>query len=1038
MSSTHIQTSFVSGELSPKLFGRVDLAKFHSGAGTMRNFFANYQGGASTRAGLKYFGTCKQPANAAPPRDINFQYNINQGYALEFGDQYMRIKSNGAYVTEATKNITGITQANPGVITVTGHGYSNGNQVFISGIVGMIQLNGLIWTISNVTTNTFTLIDMFGNIVNTALYSTYISGGTVARIYTVVSPYAAVDLPYLKFTQSANVMSMTCVNTVTGTEYLPYDLQRVGTTNWTFTQTLFSSIISAPASVSAVATSSTTVNTWYSYVVTAIDANGNESVASVAAAIENNDISVNAGSNTITWSSVSGAISYNIYAAIPSYSAVVPIGVSFGFIGAAFGTQFVDTNITADFNKTPPTHQEPFARGQIDFVNITAPGTGYSQSTVGFTITTSTGTGFAGVPIVVSGAVVAFFIDNNGKNYANTDTITITGGTGATATMNFGAQTGTYPGAVSYFQQRRGYAATLNAPDTYFFSKTGLYTNMDFSTPTTADDAIVGTPWAQQINGIQWMIQMPNGLIVLTGNGAWLLTGANSGVLTPSSQQAIQQANIGCSALVEPILINSDILYVQAKNSVIRDLTYNFYTNIYMGEDKTILANHLVFGHTITQWAYAEEPFKIIWALRDDGILLSLTWLKEQDIWAWARHDTDGIVVSVCTVTEPPVDAVYVIVKRFINGQYLYYSERMDNRIWQNVEQCFCVDAGLSYPMGNPNATLTAASASGNNNISGINVIFGGTGYTSPVATAVDSTGVGTGATFSVAVVNGTITTITPITQGANYTLGFTEIIITDSTGVGGIAAALITNNVMFTASASIFSSGNIGNVIRMGGGKATVTSYLSGTQVMANITQPITGVITDNLNNMPIPATPGNWSLSVPTTVVTGLNHLAGEAVSILSDGSVVAPQIVTNNSITLPDEGSAIAIGLPFTAQLQTMYLEPPGQPMTTQSKRKSIAAVVVRVESTRGISIGVNQPDASTQPNEANVPWTNLVQVKDRGALNFPGNAVPLQTTDFYTEVLGDYEFQGQVAIETRNPLPANILACISYYTMGDTSG
>ena len=802
MANTHIQCSFVSGELSPTLFGRTDLAKFHSGASTMRNFFVNYQGGASSRAGLAYCGTCKQATSASPPRDIRFQYNINQGYVLEFGDLYMRIKSNGSYLIESSTTISGVTQASPGVITDTAHGYSNGDWIFITGVGGMTELNGLIWVVANATTNTYTLVDMFGNAVNTTSYPAYTSGGTAARIYTVTSPYYAVDLPYLKFTQSANTMSLTCVNQATGTEYPPYDLTRNSSTNWTFTATVFSSTIASPSGVTVVATNSTTENTYYGYAVTSLDANGNESVASNPAYTQNNDISVYAGSNAISWNAVSGATSYNIYGATPSYVTAVPVGSQFGFLGSAFGTQFTDTNIAANFTQTAPTHQNPFARSSITQVVFSAGGSGYSTST-GYSITTSTGSGFAGFPIVSSGALVGFFITNGGQNYAAGDTISFTVGTGAMATLTLSPSSGTYPGVVAYFQQRRGYAYTINQPDTYFFSKTGLYSNFDYGIPTTDNDAITGTPWAQQINGIQWMIPMPNGLVVLTGNGGWLLNGVNGGAFTPASQSAIQQANVGASAIVQPILINADILFVQAKNSIVRDLTYNFFTNIYMGEDKTILANHLVFGHTITQWAYAEEPYKVIWCVRDDGILLSLTWLKEQDIWGWARHDTDGVVVSVCTVTELPVDAVYVIVKRYVNGKWLYYSERMNNRIWESVEECFCVDAGLSYGMATPNATLTPAASQGTSNITSVNIVAGGTGYTAPTAVAIDASGAGSGATFSVTVSGGVITAITALTSGSNYTLGETSIVITDSTGSGAIASAIITNNVVFTASRS-------------------------------------------------------------------------------------------------------------------------------------------------------------------------------------------------------------------------------------------
>ena len=95
MTTSVIQNSFIGGEISPSLFGRTDLGKFHNGASTMRNFFVNYRGGASSRAGLAYVGTCKQDPGIngqnPPPRDITFQFNINQGYALEFGEYYMRI-----------------------------------------------------------------------------------------------------------------------------------------------------------------------------------------------------------------------------------------------------------------------------------------------------------------------------------------------------------------------------------------------------------------------------------------------------------------------------------------------------------------------------------------------------------------------------------------------------------------------------------------------------------------------------------------------------------------------------------------------------------------------------------------------------------------------------------------------------------------------------------------------------------------------------------------------------------------------------------
>lgn len=1078
-----IQNSFIAGEVSPELYGRTDLAKWRNGAATMRNCFANYRGGASSRAGTAYVGTCKQPGAGAPPRDIPFQFNINQGYALEFGDQYMRIKSEGAYVIEAANAITGITNANPGVFTYTNTNYtlSNGDWIFIESVGGMTNFNGLTWIVTGVSGSDFSVTDLFGNPVDTTSFPTYTSGGNLSRIYTVVAPYAAVDLPYLKFTQSADTMSLTCVNTSTNTEYPPYDLERFGATNWTFTEATFTAVIQPPTGVTATAQSSTALSTWYSYLVTAVDAvTGEESVASSVANVENNDISVNAGSNTITWNPVAGAGSYNIYRATPSYSVGVPIGSLYGFMGTAFGTQITDTNIEPNDTIVPPAHNNPFAKSGIVSVIPTAGGSGLTQATVGYTLTTSTGTGFVGSPVVVGDTLAAFIIQSTGQNYSNSDSIaigtfatgtytftanptngqtiildgvtwtfttgtpsgnqtkihttvastlmqlasdlaastnasiklanygisglildityktigtggnsytlaagtyagaisagTLTGGATSTATvaLTIGPATGTYPSAVAYFQQRRFYAGTLNSPDTYFASKPGLFLNMDTSTPVQDNDAIVGTPWAQQVNGIQFMVPMPGGLVILTGKGAWQLNGGAAAALTPSDETATPQAYNGCSNLVPPLVVNYDILYVQAKGSIVRDLAYNFFVNIYTGTDLTVLSNHLFTNHQILQWAYCEEPYKLVWAVREDGILLSLTYLKEQDVYAWTRHDTNGLFQGVCSITErhladvsaasnfgPYTDALYLIVQRYVQGQWMYYSERMDDRIWLNVEDCFCVDAGLQWPMSAPNAVLTASTS---------------------------------------------------------------------------LPAAGVT----FTASTSVFSAANVGDIIRMGGGKATVTAYVSGTVLTATITQAITTTVPNDPELMPVPAVSGNWTITPPTNVVEGLNHLEGKTVAILADGGVLPNQVVTNGTVTFPQACSAIVVGLPYLPQVQTLYLDPQGTPTTVQGKRKNIYSVTVRVSSSRGISVGTNQPDASTQPNGATVPWTDMIQVKERNALTFAGTAIPLKTGDEYLPVPGDWETEGQVAVQQSFPLPMNILAVVCNYQLGDSDG
>lgn len=1062
-----LQNSFVSGELSPSFLGHTDKPQYHNGASTMRNCQVRYTGGGMSRAGFSYCGMCKQgapnsggTATSNPPRLINFQYNINQGFALEFGDQYMRILFKGSYITETAQNITAITNANPGVVTIANHGYSNGDWIFGSGIGGMTNFNGLTWIVQNATTNTLTLTDLFGNIVNTTNFSVFTSGGTFARIYTVVSPYAAVDLPYLKFTENANLMNLTCWNQVTNTEYPPYTLQRVGNVNWVFTIVSFSLPIAPPATVSSVGNNSTTQSTWYSYEVTAVDNSGNESVASTATDVFNNDISINAGSNVITWTSSGTNVSnYNVYAATPVYT-LSPnadpgfVGVPYGRIGSPLGLQFTDTNIIPDFTQSPPLHSNPFARGQILDVTATAGGTNWTQAGAGIVINTSTGTGAIITPIVQGTQIVGGVVQFGGQNYAATDTASASGvGSAASISIAVGPQSGTYPGTCQYYQQRLVYANTINQPDTYFMSQPGLYNNFDAAIPTVDSDSITGTPWAVQINGIQFMIPSIQGLLTFTGNGVWLINGGNSVAITPADQNAQAQSQVGCSALVPPLFLNLHVLYVQAKNSSVRDVAYNFLTNVFTGTDITVFSDHLFLGYTITQWAYAEEPYKTVWAVRSDGTLLSLCYIKEQEIQGWARHDTNGLFMSVCSVieppinedvsytVEPPIDAIYVVTKRYIPGSasvpagvWAYYSERQNNRLWQNIEDCFCIDSGLFYSLTYPNAILTPAAAIGTNNISATNLINGGTGYTNPKAVAVDSTGKGIGATFTVTQTGGVINAPVPVLQGASYTAGATQIIITDPTGTGAVVQPIITNNVTFTASSGVFTSGSVGQALRVGGGKAIIISQ-TGTACVANITQPITQIVPNDPNNLPIPAVPGTWSLSTPITTVTGLNHLEGMQVTGLADGGVIVPQIVTNGAITLQTSASAINVGLGFTAQIQTMYMSQSTQP-TDQGRRKDIQAITPRLEASRGVQAGTNQPDQSTQSNQAIVPWNNMKELKERNNRIDAGIALPLFTGDPEPiRVPGDWASNGQIALQQIYPLPMTVSACIGWLSEGD---
>lgn len=308
------------------------------------------------------------------------------------------------------------------------------------------------------------------------------------------------------------------------------------------------------------------------------------------------------------------------------------------------------------------------------------------------------GLGFIGS---VNSSITTFFDSNISADFAQTPPI------------HDNPFVGVNPQVSSYFQQRLVYAnggGQLVA--TFWASKTGASYNFDISNPSQANDAITAELVSLEVNEIKSMIPMPTGLIMMTTHGAWIVNGGAGGVasqggpITPQTVTATPQAYIGAND-VPPILINYDILFIQQKGSIVRDLTFNIYANIYTGNDISILSSHLFYDHQILEWAYAEEPFKVIWCIREDGVLLGLTVVKEQDMYGWSRHDTRGKFKSICTVTEGTTDATYVVVERHTATGLATMIERIANREFHfGAEDSWCVDCGVRTIANTPDARL--------------------------------------------------------------------------------------------------------------------------------------------------------------------------------------------------------------------------------------------------------------------------------------------------------------------------------------------
>ena len=254
---------------------------------------------------------------------------------------------------------------------------------------------------------------------------------------------------------------------------------------------------------------------------------------------------------------------------------------------------------------------------------------------------------------------------------------------------------GDYPGAVSYFEQRRCFAGTTNKPQNIWMTKSGTETNMSYSLPIRDDDRIAFRVAAREANTIRHIVPLTQ-LLLLTSSAEWRVTSVNSDAITPSTISVRPQSYVG-SSNVQPVIINNTLIYGAARGGHVRELAYNWQANGFITGDLSLRAPHLFDTFDIVDMAYAKAPQPMVWFVSTSGRLLGLTYVPEQQVGAWHWHDTDGVFESCTVVAEGGEDALYCVIRRTINGASVRYVERMASRQFTDQADAFFVDAGATY-----------------------------------------------------------------------------------------------------------------------------------------------------------------------------------------------------------------------------------------------------------------------------------------------------------------------------------------------------
>lgn len=267
---------------------------------------------------------------------------------------------------------------------------------------------------------------------------------------------------------------------------------------------------------------------------------------------------------------------------------------------------------------------------------------------------------------------------------------------------------GNNPSVVAFHQQRLVLGGTAKKPQAWYASRTGAYEDFSKSRPQKDDDSLEFVLASGRIDIIQWVAAFGD-LLFGTAGSEYKAQGADQGVITPSSLNVREQSYWG-SVRLRPLVIGNSVLHVQRQGSRVRDLFYSLERDGYAGNDLSVLAPHLFDRHLIKQWDYQQAPGSLVWAVRDDGLLLCMAYMKEHDIWGWARFVTKGKVRSCAVTAGYMEDTLYLVVERTVKGVKHWFLERCMPCWWEenDIKNAFFVDCGLSY--NNPATPVNAVS----------------------------------------------------------------------------------------------------------------------------------------------------------------------------------------------------------------------------------------------------------------------------------------------------------------------------------------
>ena len=528
---------------------------------------------------------------------------------------------------------------------------------------------------------------------------------------------------------------------------------------------------------------------------------------------------------------------------------------------------------------------------------------------------------------------------------------------------------GNMPGAVAFYGGRLFYGGTDDDPETFFGSRApdnaGVSRFDDFTVGSNADDAVI-FPIASQNNTadrIHWFAGTNKFLAIGTYGAVYKAYGATESAPISGTDVTVVPVDFYGAQNMLPVRIGTSIFYVQRGGIVLNRFAYSVLEDSFASEDLNVLSDELTFPNLV-QLALQQGRINILWAIRSDGVLLGVSTKEQEKIASWHTHYLGGTDVKVLSVCGEPqsnnTDNLWLVVERTINGVTRRYHEYFS-----------------------PDPTLPEYE----DFYSGDEVVdrnaFERRQYeVSKLFIRVDS---------ALTLDTSQVIALTP---GA-------------ATGTG----------ITFTAASPLFTAADVGrrivkkHVTGYEYGTAEITAFISSTQVTCDILEDF-----DSADAMAADA----WYLTV--TTVSGLEHLEGETVKIVTDGAVHPERTVTNGTITLTSSATVVNVGEGYRGWIRTMPLESRSASGSSMAMVSTVNRVGILFRHTLGARFGTD-------------PY-RMEQVIFRTTNDRTGQPPPLFTGMEEVRVPDGYDLQKFINVIQDEPLPCTVQAIIPFTEVTET--